>query len=85
MIYKICENSVCNGVMYMAAKKTKKTRSYRNIDYRFYCRNGSLPLKVVTETVNGVEQQRCVAILKLEASKYLKHNIQRCIHVKIVF
>ena len=59
----------------MATRK-KKSRYYKNLDYRFYCRNGSLPLKVETYTdESGKEQKKCFAVLRLEASKYLKNHI----------
>ena len=62
------------GVDGMATQRKKKSRFYKNLNYRFYCRNGTLPIKeeTIEDPISGRKWKRSYAVLKIQTTNYLR-------------
>jgi len=60
----------------MAQQRQKKNRYYKNLRYRFYCRNGYLPIKHEEgKDFFGKPYQRDYAVLRLQSTRYLRQML----------
>ena len=58
----------------MATSRQKKNRYFKNLEYRFYCRNGYLPDRHEEFEVFGHKHSRDFAVLRLQSTKYLRNQ-----------
>lgn len=58
----------------MATQRQKKNRFFKNLEYRFYCRNGYLPDRHEEFEVFGHKHSREFAVLRLQSTKYLRNQ-----------
>lgn len=65
----------------MATSRQKKNRYFKNLEYRFYCRNGYLPERHEEFEIFGHKHPRDYAVLRLQSTKYLRNQIPQIAYV----